>query len=87
MVGYIFVSAWKNFAVSDGSGAASIEAIKAPRELEYWHPWSTTPNQITSYEVKQWPQQGPLIIRLTINKPQPAEPQNSFKSGFGNYRR
>lgn len=85
MVGYIFVSAWQNFAVSDDNGLANIEAIKAPKELEYWHPWSTNPNQVTRHEVKQWPQKGPLIIQLKINKPQSAAPLNSFKRGFGNY--
>ena len=83
MIGYIFVSPWQDFAISDDQGLATLNSKKPPTTLEYWHPWSLTPNQVNTLEVKQWPTDGPLVIQLMLNKPQAAPVMKTFKRGFG----
>ncbi|MFT5592309.1 MAG: plastocyanin [Oceanicoccus sp.] len=83
MIGYVFVSPWQEYAVSAKNGSANIKADNPPKELEYWHPWSLTPNQVHTYKVKQWPKDGPLIIRIMLNKPQSTPTLKTFKRGFG----
>ncbi|MGR6870821.1 methylamine utilization protein [Pseudomonas sp. HK3] len=83
MVGYIFVSPWQDFGVSNIHGVANINAPEPPKKLEYWHPWSLTPNQVNTYQIKEWPQTGPLLIQLMLNKPASTPVFKTFKRGFG----
>lgn len=82
MIGYIFVSSWQDFAVSNQQGIATIQTKVAPTSIEFWHPWSQDPNKVYAYTVKQWPTDEPLIIQLSINRP--AEEISPKKKGFGN---
>jgi len=83
MIGYIFVSAWQHFATSNKKGRVTLNSQKPPETLEYWHPWSLTPNQVNRYKVKQWPTDGPLVIQLMLNRPETEPVMKTFRRGFG----
>ncbi len=82
MIGYIYVSPWRDFAVSDQNGIAEIQAAEAPQSLEYWHPWSLLPNQIITHNIQDWPETGPLILKLMLNKPEPQPELKTFKRRY-----
>lgn len=83
MIGYIFVSAWQSFGTSNDKGRVTLNSHKPPETLEYWHPWSLTPNQVNRYDVKQWPTDGPLVIQLMLNRPETEPVMKTFRRGFG----
>ena len=81
MIGYIFVSEWSDFAVSNENGFALLgEQAAAPKEILLWHPWSKDPQQVTKIEIDQWSTNGRYQVSLDINKPRE-------KSRFKRYRR
>ncbi|NVK36978.1 MAG: methylamine utilization protein [Gammaproteobacteria bacterium] len=82
MIGYIFVSQWQNFAVSNKKGIAHISSKQPPSELRFWHPWSKEPNRIFKLNVDQWPSDTPLIIEMALTPP--IAKSEEKKRGFGN---
>jgi plastocyanin len=81
MIGYIFVSEWSDFAVSDTNGLALLDdQVAPPKELLLWHPWSSDPQQVTTIVIEQWSKQRSYQVRLDINKPRQ-------KSRFKRYSR
>lgn len=81
MIGYIFVSEWADFSVSDKNGLAVLEDRAAPpNDILLWHPWSKDPQQITKIGIDQWSKSGTVQVSLDINKPRE-------KSRFKRYRR
>ena len=83
MIGYIFVSPWQHYGISDDNGMVTLTSGTQPKTLAYWHPWSLTPNQIMTTEVKQWPSNGPVVISLILNKPKPTPAIKTFKRRYG----
>jgi len=81
MIGYIFVSQWSDFVVSDGQGIASFsdQAI-LPEEILVWHPWSSDAANVNKIKINQWPDNGKFRLTLTITKPKK-------KSRFKRYSR
>jgi plastocyanin len=83
MIGYIFVSAWQHYGTSDKQGMVNLNNPVTPKTLAYWHPWSLTPNQVNTIEVKQWPTDGPFVISLILNPPKPTPAIKTFKRRYG----
>lgn len=81
MIGYIFVSEWSDFAVSDENGVALFEnQAFPPTELLLWHPWSKDSQQLTKISVDRWSKDDSYQVSLDLSKPRE-------KSRFKRYSR
>ncbi|MDP1932428.1 MAG: methylamine utilization protein [Gammaproteobacteria bacterium] len=72
MVGYIYVSASQDFAVTDVSGMVSFTLPIVPPEITIWHPWSADPDNQRQVSTSSIDNDGLLEITLTINEPSQA---------------
>lgn len=69
MVGYIYVSEWQQFAVTDATGIARFENIQLPDEVIVWHPWSQDPDNRRIVRTREVLSDGTLEIQLPIVEP------------------
>lgn len=69
MVGYIYVSASQDVAVTDASGVVSFSQSSVPAELTIWHPWSADNENQRQVGTSTIANGGQLDITLTINEP------------------
>ncbi|MFT5716389.1 MAG: plastocyanin [Oleiphilaceae bacterium] len=80
MIGYIFVSPWSNFQVSNESGKVSFEG--APKEVAIWHPWVKgleKPEQIKFSELEK----NNFKTTLLLTPPKPIiKLKNKFKKYY-----
>lgn len=69
MVGYIYVSASQDVAVTDASGTVSFSQTSVPAELTIWHPWSADAGNRRQVSTTAIASGGQLDVTLTINEP------------------
>ncbi|MCP5358819.1 MAG: methylamine utilization protein [Pseudomonadales bacterium] len=69
MVGYIYVSEWQQFAVSDDNGIARFEDIQTPDEVLVWHPWSQDPDNRRIVRTIDGVSGGRFTIQIPIAEP------------------
>lgn len=69
MVGYIYVSASQDVAVTDVSGTVSFSQTSVPAELTIWHPWSADADNRRQVSTSTIANGGQLDVTLTINEP------------------
>tara|TARA_R110001592_G_scaffold23064_3_gene90966 strand:- start:611 stop:1222 length:612 start_codon:yes stop_codon:yes gene_type:complete len=70
MVGYIYVSDWQNFAVSDASGLVRFNQSTIPEQVVIWHPWSTDTDNRREVSTASVNEGGTLEVQLNINNPE-----------------
>jgi len=84
MIGYIFVSKWSDYVVSDKQGSAVLgQQEEMPEKILVWHPWTKNPEQPLEIAIKpsdEGYEQGKYQVVLNITKPKK-------KTGFKKYRR
>lgn len=72
MVGYIYVSEWQNFAVSDASGLVRFNQSAIPEQIVIWHPWSTDKDNRREVSTASVNEGGTLEVQLNISNPERA---------------
>ena len=84
MIGYIFVSQWSDFVVSDKQGLATLfQQNEMPGKLLVWHPWIKSPEQPLTFAVETLTagtKEGSYQVMLNITKPKK-------KASFKKYRK
>lgn len=70
MVGYIYVSEWQNFSVSDASGLVRFNQSAIPEQIVIWHPWSTDKDNRREVSTASVNEGGTLEVQLNINNPE-----------------
>ena len=81
MIGYIFVSKWQDFRVTDSTGRVTFKQQSAlPERILVWHPWANELTQPQPVDIKEWPESGELQVTLNIIEPK-------RKSTFKRYRK
>lgn len=86
MIGYILVSDWRDFSISDSKGLATLSNQSAlPDKILVWHPWTTDQQEIQEILIKPEDNKagadnGKYQITLSITKPKK-------KAKFKRYRR
>lgn len=69
MVGYIYVSAAQDVAVTDASGIVTFSQTGIPAELTIWHPWSADTGNQRQISTAGIANGDRLDVTLTINEP------------------
>lgn len=69
MVGYIYVSASQDVAVTDATGVVSFTGTSVPEELTIWHPWSADADNQRKVSTTSISSGGRMEVTLTINEP------------------
>ena len=70
MVGYIFVSEWDEFAISDEYGQVTFaQSLSLPMVLKIWHPDIKTPNKLMDIVDTEQTQEGKTRIVLEVANP------------------
>lgn len=77
MLGYIFVSPWPEYLVTDASGAAKLS--KQPKQIAVWHPWLQGQQSAMMIDINSDDSQASTIT-LELTKPGP-------KRSFGGLRK
>lgn len=81
MIGYIFISKWKNFTISNSEGHATFtQQAERPDSILVWHPWAKELTQPQVVAIDQWPEDGQYQVSLNITKPKK-------KTHFKRYKR
>lgn len=69
MIGYIYVSAWQDTAVTEADGMVSFPQTEIPATINIWHPWSTDPENRREVSTATLPDNGTLEVQLTVTEP------------------
>lgn len=69
MLGYIFVSPWPNFTVTDTSGQVSFETDT--KTLAVWHPWLKGQTNAKEIDISNLIIDGKATITLNVTRPTP----------------
>lgn len=72
MVGYIYVSEWQNFSVSDASGLVRFNQSTIPEQIIIWHPWSNDKDNRREVSTASVNEGGTLEVQLNITNPERA---------------
>ena len=72
MVGYIYVSEWQNFSVSDASGLVRFNQSAIPEQIVIWHPWSNDKDNRREVSTASINEGGTLEVQLSITNPERA---------------
>ncbi|MFC3150572.1 methylamine utilization protein [Litoribrevibacter euphylliae] len=77
MLGYIFVSPWPEFKITDTSGLVTLS--KAVNTVAVWHPW--IPNLTEPMMVELTAQEDVNLFQITLNLNQP-QPVKRYKKKY-----
>lgn len=86
MLGYIFVSDWQHFALTNADGLARLDAVAAaPKKLSLWHPDQVDPARLQDIETLTWQSTGPHTLSTTIiiERQPKAQPIKSSRFRYG----
>lgn len=71
MLGYIFVSPWPEFKITDTSGQVTLS--KAVNKIAVWHPWIPNLTEPMMLELNAQEDVNMFQVTLNLNKPQPVK--------------
>lgn len=77
MLGYIFVSPWAIYGVSDASGKLSF--ADDPQQLSVWHPWMESIDEPILFEVDDRRQ---VTLTLDLTEPMPVKKFSGFRKRY-----
>ena len=79
MVGYILVSEWQDFSVSNDKGMAELDMnMPTAQKLLVWHPWSENVGQLEEVELGEASLSGDFRISLNIKRPSTQAPKKKY---------
>ncbi|GLQ29655.1 methylamine utilization protein [Litoribrevibacter albus] len=71
MLGYIFVSPWPTFQVTDGSGEVSFTQNANSNSIAVWHPWLKDTQEPMMIRLSEDEWASGAVITLTLTPPKP----------------
>ena len=80
MLGYIYVSPWSDFQVTNESGKATLS--KPTNTVAVWHPWIKGLTEPLMIDLTAQLERNPVTITLNLNKPKTPKAFKSFKKRY-----
>ncbi|KZY72552.1 hypothetical protein A3742_08300 [Oleiphilus sp. HI0071] len=77
MLGYIFVSPWPSYGVTDESG--TLRFSETPEKIAVWHPWLENINAPIMFEVDD---KETMTVTLDLIAPQPIKKFSRFRNRY-----